>query len=261
MLEQYFKLQWIEKKEHSFFLGLGYTLISILAAYLILPSFTGIASIGLTTALLLPSLNALLKEEENVEIREKKLSPTLLFKDHIDIIKVYFFVFFGVFTAYIAIPLIFGVQFATRYFSDLLHLTGMVGSASSPDVFLIILQNNLIVLFAVFALSLIYGAGSIFYLTINAATWGMFFGVVFLLQQTQSFFIQLLTVLPHTILEGLGYILIAIAGGVLSKAVIREKIGSTKFYHVVVDSAIIGTLAILTIIIAALVEVLAFNLM
>ena len=91
VLEQIFKLQWIEKKEHSFFLGFVYALFGILSAYLIIPSYAGIMSIAFTSILLIPSLNSLLKEEENVEIREKKFSLKMLFKDHFDIIKVYLF--------------------------------------------------------------------------------------------------------------------------------------------------------------------------
>lgn len=268
MLEQYFKLKWIEKKEHSFFLGFFYAAISIFAA-MFFTSFVGLASIGLTACLLIPTLNALLQEEENIEIREKKFHIIQLFKDHYDIVKVYFFLFFGVFTAYLIVPLVFGSHFTINAFNDLLTIGGFLGAATAEatvtntllDNLIKIMLNNLLVIIIIMALSLIYGAGSIFYLTLNASVWGIVFGMRVISHNHFDGFVGLMYILPHTLLEGFGYILVAIAGGVLSKAIIRETIGSKQFNHVFTDALFIFGLAVVFIIIGSAVEVYFLDLL
>ncbi len=265
VLEQLFKLKWIERKEHSFFLGLIYSFLGILSAYLIIPSYAGIMSIAFTSILLIPSLNQLLKEEENVEIREKKLSLRLLFKDHKDIIKVYFFMFLGIFTAYFLLALILGKTFSMTIFEGQLTMTGIIGAATKGGFFQSIVLNNLIVFVVCFLLSFFYGAGSMLFLTINASAWGVYFGYV--LKDTlmfatgnkiTAFFAFILPILPHTITEALSYISAAIVGGVVSKAVLREKLFSKKFHHVITDALLFLVIGIILVIIAGIFEAYVF---
>jgi len=264
VLEQLFKLRWIEKKSHSFFLGFVYTLIGIVAAYFIIPSYAGIMSIAFTSILLIPSLNQLLSQEENVEIREKKLSLKLLFKDHFDIIKVYLFLFFGIFFAYFVLALVLNVTTTTDFFNSQLHLTGLIGGATKADFFISILINNIIVFIAAFVLSLFYGAGSIILLTLNASAWGVFFGYTLkhsLMSSTAkmaTFFGFLLPILPHTVTEALSYVMAAIVGGVVSKAVIRERFGSKKFNHILTDALILIVVGLVLVLIAGILEVYVF---
>jgi hypothetical protein len=58
----------------------------------------------------------------------------------------------------------------------------------------------------------------------------------------------------HTIPEVSSYFLVAIAGGVLSKAVTKEKILSKRFNKVVKDSLILFGIALIIIVVAALLE-------
>lgn len=271
VLEQAFKLKWIERKEHSFFLGFIYTFIGVLSAYLIIPSYAGTMSIAFTSILLIPSLNKLLAEEENVEIREKKMSLRLLFKDHFDIIKVYLFLFFGIFFAYLILAAVLNIESAERIFEAQLRLTDVVGNAigtGSPnlDFFISILLNNILVFIVCFALSLFYGAGSILFLTINASAWGTFFGYTFkqtLLSASSGkvmvFICFLLPVLPHTVTEALSYIFAAIVGGVVSKAVLREKIFSKKFNHIITDAVILIVIGLVLVALAAIIEVFVLS--
>ena len=265
VLEQIFKLQWIERKEHSFFLGLIYTFIGIISAYLIIPSYAGIMSIAFTSILLIPSLNHLLMEEENVEIRENKFSIKMLIKDHYDIIKVYFFLFFGIFTAYFLLAFLLHTPFSERLFEAQLNLTGVIGAAIQTNPFIAILINNLIVFTVCFLLSFIYGAGSVLFLTINASAWGTFFGYTLkdILVNTPSakaaiFIGFILPILPHTITEALSYIFAAIVGGVVSKAVLREKLFSKKFQHIVTDALILIVIGLVLVTLAGLLEVYVF---
>jgi uncharacterized membrane protein SpoIIM required for sporulation len=258
VLEQLWKPQWMEKKEHSFILGFIYTIIGILSAKLIIPSYAGAMSIAFTSILLVPSLNTLLREEENIEVREKKLHLGLLFKDHIDIIKTYLYLFLGIFSAYLLIAMMLPQGITELLFTEQLTITGLIGKATaSQDLFVQIILNNMLVFIVCFILSLIYGAGSILFLTINASAWGSFFGYVARDSgaSLSAFATVILPVLPHTVTEALSYVFAAIVGGVVSKAVLREKIFSKKFNHILTDAGLLLTIGLLLVYIAGFLEV------
>jgi uncharacterized membrane protein SpoIIM required for sporulation len=59
---------------------------------------------------------------------------------------------------------------------------------------------------------------------------------------------------PHLITEAAAYIMAAISGGIVSKAVIMEKPFSERFTKVIQDSLVIFVVAILLLLIAAYVE-------
>ena len=98
VFEQIFKTSWIEKRpRYAFLLGVFYSILGLASAYFIFGSNPGLMGVAFTSILLIPSLNRLLQDEENIEIREKKFSLKLLFKDHKDIFEIYTYLFFGVF--------------------------------------------------------------------------------------------------------------------------------------------------------------------
>lgn len=265
VFEQIFSLKWIERKEHAFVLGFLYTLIGFLSAWLIFPASFGLMSVAFTSILLIPSLAMLLKMEENVEIRENKFSIKLLFKDHKDIFKVYIFMFLGIFFAYSIITLLIPGVSLQKLFLPQLNAAGIVGFATSSEFIIRLLINNLIVFVACFVLSLVYGAGSILFLTWNASVWG----VVFAYSVKQAvgivggnpiieFFFGILPFLPHMITEATAYISAAIVGGVVSKAVLREKVFSKKFHHIITDALILLGVGLVLVLIAGFIEMFAF---
>jgi len=266
VLEQYFKVKWIERKEHAFFLGLIYCLIGFVSARLIFPQNVGMMSVAFTSILLIPSLAILLKMEENVESKEKKLSLKRLFVDHKDIFKVYIFMFLGIFLAYSMISLLMPALTLKNMFSAQLNSAGIFGFATSNGLLYSIVMNNLIVLVVAFILSLIYGAGAVLFLTWNASVWGVVFA--FFVKESASgggniineFISSIIPFLPHMTTEAVAYISAAIAGGVVSKAVIREKLGSKKFQHILTDALILLGLGFILVIIAGYVEVKVFSL-
>ncbi|MFT4303184.1 MAG: stage II sporulation protein M [Candidatus Woesearchaeota archaeon] len=266
VLEQAIKIKWLQKKEHSFFIGFIYSLIAIGSAYLILPSYTAMASIAFTAVLLLPSINKLLAIEEKIEIKQRKKSVLQLLKDNKDIIKIYLFMFFGIFIAYLLVALSLPQETSRFIFDAQLTLTGIIGKATGADFFTKIVLNNLLVFIVCFILSLFYGAGAVLFLTVNASAWGSYFGYV--LRNTiiatnesiiSTFFFYIIRIMPHTILEALSYIFAAIAGGVISKAILKEKIFSKEFNKIIIDSLIILSIGIIIVILAGLVETIAYN--
>jgi len=254
VFEQLFSVKWMERKEHAFVMGLLYTLVSIGTAWLIFPASVGIVSIAFTSILIIPSLNVLLKLEENVEVREKKLSVTLLFKDHKDIFKVYMWLFLGIFCGYFLFSLILPTQLVESLFGTQLKATGAVGFAFNTTGLMSMLSNNFLILLVCMLLSLAYGAGAIFFLSWNASVWAVFFAYAFRGTTDISVLAFILPVLPHMITEALAYISASIAGGVMSKAAIREKFMSKKFMHIATDALIMLGIGALLVLIAGIIE-------
>ena len=259
VVEQLIKAKWLEKRPLSaFIIGFIYSLIAFLTSYLIFPSYFGVMSIAFISILLVPTLSKLLSIEENQEIREKKFSIMQLLKDHYDIIEIYLSLFIGIFLAYFILVLFIPKDLGLNLFSPQLSIAGISGFASSPLNFWQILFNNLLVLIVAFILSLVYGAGAILFLSWNASVWGVVIGAVL----RRTFGLDLLPIavnfsqiLPHLTIEAAGYILAAITGGILSKAVIRESYKSKQFMHILTDALLFGFLSAFLILTAAFIEI------
>lgn len=297
VLEQVFQLSWIEKRPtHAFTLGVIYSFVGIFTARMIFPGTPALMTVAFTSLLLLPSLNRLLAIEENVEIREKKLHLKQLFRDHKDIFEIYIYMFLGVLLVFSLFALLLpsdinmDTMFSTQLEATKVAWPAVVQSdvdslgqefryvhyemrqnfftdepkmyASSWQGFWTTLENNLWVLFACIILSLVYGAGSIIFLTWNASAWGVFWG--FMAKNTSLFVSvtiftkKLGAVFPHMILESLAYFFVIIAGGVISKAILREQLGSQKFNHVFTDGMIFVVIGLFILVLGALVEEFVF---
>ena len=270
MFEQLFTANWIEKKPgYAFLMGIAYSVLGIFSAFIVFPEDVGLMSIAFTSLLVVLSLNTLLSIEENREIREKKLSFKLLFRDHKDVFEIYIFLFLGMLLVYsffaivlpdFSVQNIFGSQLSP-YFSH-------VGHAAQWGFFWSILKNNFFVLLICIMLSLIYGAGSILFLTWNASVWGSIFG--YIAKQSAlavahnpfvAFGLLFIKVFPHMIVEALSYFFAIVAGGVISKAIIREKENSQKFRHVFTDGMLFFIIALILLILAAVLEAFIFPLL
>lgn len=265
VFEQIFKLKWIERKEHAFFLGFIYSIVGLISAKLIFPASVGLMSVAFTSILLIPSLAMLLKLEENVEVREKKLSIKQLFKDHKDIFKVYIFMFLGIFLAYSLTSLLFPEITVQKIFETQLKSAGIHGLATRESPLFSLIINNIIIFIACFILSFVYGAGSILFLTWNASVWGVVITLFARDAATMTginpvveFKNSILSILPHMTTEAIAYISAAIVGGIISKAVLREKIFSKKFNHIITDALIFLVIGFILVIIAGIIEVSTF---
>ncbi len=266
VLEQYFKTKWIEQKPtYAFLLGIIYSIVGIISARLIFGSNPGLMSVAFISILLIPSLNNLLQQEENDEIRQKKFSLRQLVKDHTDIFEIYLFLFLGIFVVFLVLPFFLPLGTTLGLFAPQLKLAGITGSAYDASLFISILRNNLLVFIVCAVLSLAYGAGAVLFLTWNASVWGAVIG--FQIKESLSlssepasaFFGMLLPIMPHLITEAAAYLSAAIAGGIISKAAIREKLFSKKFNHVLTDGLLILFLGFILVFIAALFEVYVFG--
>ncbi|MBI2549179.1 stage II sporulation protein M [Candidatus Woesearchaeota archaeon] len=267
VFEQLYSAEWLEKKAtFAFIMGFSYAVLGIFSAMLLFPQDPGLVAVAFTSLLLLPSLNKLLAIEENVESREQTFNFWLLFRDHRDIVRVYLFLFIGILLAFSFFAIMLPTLAASNLFQEQTRILGIsTGNAfvnADFGTFTDILLNNLRVLLFCLIASLVYGAGSIFIITWNASVWGTIFGIVakdsaLIIGQNPFvyFALTILAVFPHMIAEALAYFLGAIAGGVVSKATIRETFGSSHFNHILLDALIIFGLALIVVAIGAYIEV------
>jgi uncharacterized membrane protein SpoIIM required for sporulation len=269
VLEQLYSVGWIEKKtRYAFLMGIGYSILGIIAAMFIFPQDPGIAAIAFTSLLILPSLTKLISIEANQAAREKKFSLRQLIWEHGDIFKIYVFLFLGILLAFAFFSIVWPHLATSSIFSQQASIFGTLATgkataaASAGAFFWGLLKNNLLVLVICLVLSLIYGTGAIFILTWNASVWGVVFGLMAknsaVVAGANPFWIFALTfiaVFPHLVLEALSYIIAAVSGGVISKAVIREKVFSNRFNQIVQDGLMLFVLALIVLFVAAYIEV------
>jgi uncharacterized membrane protein SpoIIM required for sporulation len=264
MLENILKPDWLERKPRfAFLIGLIYSMIGILAAYIVFPSSQGIASIAFLSILLIPSLSSVMAIEEVQDTTEKKFTLRQIFSDHADVLEIYFMLFLGIFLAYALFSLKFPNLLVSGVFDSQLRIIGVnVGQAIGGLQFYSILMNNLKILFIFLVLSLIFGAGSILFLAWNASVWGVVFGYMatHYTNAFDKFFGVFLKVMPHMFLEAGAYFFAIVAGGIMSQAVLREKATSKKFNYVMKDGFIFMTVSIILLILAALSEVYIYSL-
>src|SRR3989344_249635 len=271
MVLESIKIRWIEHRPYiAFVFGLFYTIVGYIAAAIFFKDYISIAMLFLSTLLVVPSLMKLLEIEEK---RESIYGLRNFFREHKDIVEAYIFLFIGVFIGYLLLGFfISGEHYASvfevqrNFLIDQEGLSAeLIGSfmnapfePSMSDV-LCLITNNLMVSIILFVLSFLYGAGAIFLILFNASIFASFitFVIQYLADKTSEAFAIIGVFSIHMLPEVAGFLLAAIAGGVVSKAVLREKIGGKGFSYVIGDATALLFLSCLLIIIAAFIEVYA----
>jgi uncharacterized membrane protein SpoIIM required for sporulation len=132
----------------------------------------------------------------------------------------------------------------------------MTGNAVMKDSqrFFLIFTNNIYVLIFTLVFSLLFGAGAIFVLAWNASVIAVAIGI-FTKSQISAMPIGLLRYMIHGIPEIAAYFVVALAGGIISVAVIKHEYGNEKFWEVMQDALNLVVVAVIVLIIAAAMEV------
>lgn len=261
MLEQLFPVTWLERKAwFSFILGICYATLGIGSALVLFPGEPGLASVAFISLLSLPSLNRILTIEEEQDAAEKKFQVSNIFRNHMDLLGVYVFLFIGVFLVFSVFAVFLPNIASNNLFSEQIYAIGLSGRAYSPSTFGAIFSNNMVIFLFSLIASFIYGSGAIFILIWNASVWGVVFGVTARNSASVNYnplaYFSLITlaVIPHMITEASAYIMAALSGGIVSKAVLFEKIFSERFTKVVQGALVIFFFAVLLLIVSAYIE-------
>ncbi len=277
VVETFFKAKWADKRSsYSVFLGVFFTLISFITSLLLFrttPHFIGISTILFSVVLSVPSINRLFDLEEKIEVKQN-LS---FFKKHEHIIDFFLYYFIGVFITFFVISLIQTDYVFSEHQLYNIESDNIASSYSqqfgsnvpapppppgSKNMILSLFKNNFYILVVSFALSLFYGAGALFLITLNASIFASALASVVKNNLPSHGFLSVYSftlcnlgiMFFHMIPEVAGYLLAAIAGGVLSQAFIREKFGSKNFLVVLLDSLILFFISVIIIFLAAVIE-------
>ena len=271
VLEHIVPEKWLEKRAWSaFLLGGFYSIIGIIIARFLFAADPALPAVAFTSLFILPELYTLFKMEEEEQENDAGSDIRAFWHDNGDFFRVMLGIFLGILLIYslaamvlpsFSVNSLFREQLAMR--SGGFGAAGMATGAAiqSDGLFMRLLLNNGMVLTAVFVVAFLAGDGAIFLLAWNASVWGTIFGVtarnVAIVTQGDPFtyfMIIVFTVTPHVLLEGSAYILAAMAGGLISRAILKDGFGSKRFNEVLQDNATIIGLAILCLVVGVLVE-------
>lgn len=263
MLEQILRINRLQKRHYfALLLGFIYSLIGAVTAFFLFRDFMSLAMLFLTTLLLVPTIMAYLKKEETIE---RKSGLRHFFKNHRDIFETYLFIFHGVFLGFLLIGFFsLTVHYdLNSYQFDFLKVRGVVpeGVNVVPESTLghvgSVLTRNITVDLIAFLLSIAYGAGAMFLIVYNGSIFASFIVLLIKYLSTTTLHATAVfsTMLIHLVPEISGFLLAAIAGGVISKALTKEKIGSNAFRNVVKDATVMFLMSLLLIVSAAFLEI------
>ena len=101
VLEHIFPEDWLEQKgRYAFILGIIYSVVGLLLASILFPSDPALVAVALTSMLLLPEMYKIFAIEERKESIEKKITFGELWKDDIEVVRIYVFLFLGIILVY-----------------------------------------------------------------------------------------------------------------------------------------------------------------
>lgn len=222
IIEEIFNDVWKRRgKITILFLGILMTIIGFAISYIL---FQGqfLPIVFFTTLALVPFVKLVFKDDMKT----------------LDITLVFFNLFIGMILVFIVIDSFF----------DIGSIVSFSLNIGQPYVnFSSILIHNTKLVFTSFLLSILFGIGAIFILTLNAAVIGQMFSTFFAANKMQ----YLLAFLPHTAVEFAAYLLAAVSGGLLVRALTNK---NKKFEEGVLQAAAFFSVSITAVILAAFLE-------
>jgi uncharacterized membrane protein SpoIIM required for sporulation len=264
-------------------LGFFYTSIAMFLAYFIFKEYSSLFMVFLATIAAIPIIYRLMKLEEQKDLTDT--TEAVLLQEHAKALSSFMYLFLGATIAfliwYVVLPpatisalfesqssTISSINGRTTHLSGTSNATGNV--VNSLDEFSRIFFNNIKVLLFCILFSFLYGAGAIFILMWNASVIGTAIGnfirtnIASLANQLGgvtigAYFsvvsIGLFKYVIHGVPEILAYFVGALAGGIISIAIINHDVSTRKFEHILLDSADLLMLSMFILFIAALLEV------
>ncbi len=242
-------------------IGFVYSSLSIFISLWIFPDYSSLTMVFFTV------FSCLYVVQGAIKLEEKKLedynTETWTLKHHIKPLLFILFLFLGfvfsfAFWAFVFPPAKSAVLFSLQAsIVEEIRALSVTGNVFSQSPFLVILENNLNVLFISLIFAFFYGAGAIFIIAWNASVMGFVIGE--LARSTlgiASLPIAFTKYFLHGIPEMIAYLIAAFAGGLLYIAVLRGDLltkGKTK--RIILDTIILILISVLFLVFAALIEI------
>jgi uncharacterized membrane protein SpoIIM required for sporulation len=261
-----------------FFIGAFYATISLVLVRWIfsgdpvLSKYTGILVVTFCVMFSIPFMYFAIKNEEEKDMENSNFYN--LMKEHGKALTYFMFLFMGFVVAfsfwYIVLAdgnLSFVAQIETycginqpAHFEDCVSKYGVksvsktTGFLTAKEKIVNIFANNIYVLIFTLVFSLIFGAGAIFILAWNASVISAAIGI-FSKSDLANLPLGLSRYMIHGIPEIGSYFAGALAGGIISIAIIKHDIASEKFWTILQDSLNLIIFSVVILFIAALIEV------
>lgn len=266
VFEQLFKFKPLKASSFNIFImGFIFSELGILSALFVFPNLAGLMSIAFTAVITIPYLYNLLMQEKT-EIRKSTFFLRSIVENNKIIFKSYILLFFGIFLSYVIYAIFLPEFNLFTLFENQLKFLFLSGSAVQPGSFTGILFNNFTVLIIFFVFSILFGVGSVLFLTWNASVWGTILGYLIKTASqathniVQSFLVTFFKFLPHLITEASAYLLAIISGLIISQTFITVDIKSERFDYTILEGIVVLGFSLLLLIIAAYMEVYLFPL-
>ena len=279
MLEMLVNPAKVEKRPwEMFFIGAFYATVSLfLVKWIFTPDpvlskYTGILLVTFCVMFSIPFVYYTFKLEEEKDLVITGFKRLLV--EHNKAITAFMFLFFGFIVAfsfwYIVFPT--GNQYFTAQietycminkpanFNECVSSYGVsqvsktTGFLTAKEKIVNIFANNIYVLIFTLVFSLIFGAGAIFILAWNASVIGSAIGI-FSKSSLANLPIGIMRYMIHGIPEIGAYFVGALAGGIISIAVIKHDIHSDKFWVILQDSLNLVIVSVILLFVAALIEI------
>ena len=257
-----------------FFMGFAYALVAVFLSLWIFKQYSSLVMVFLTVIAALPLVFNTIKIEEDKDTKIK--SEVSLLKEHSKALSFFIFMFMGFVFAFVLVYILFPADLVQLLFSTQLETIQSINSRvsgefiGSSNIFAQIFLNNIKVLMFCIFFAFFYGAGAIFILAWNAsvisAAMGTFIrdkiaeyaasvGSLNIFNYFYLFNLGLLRYSIHGIPEILAYFIGALAGGIISVAMINHDIESERFNNIMLDALDLTMVALFILFVAALVEV------
>ena len=255
--------------------GMVYSSIAILLCLWIFQGEGNFILVALTMLACTHLMYNMINVEEAYDAEDHE--ELFLIKEHAMAVRAFAFLFIGLTIAFSLWFTFLPEQQAASLFSTQLNTIKAINTVpttgnfiNTSEAFRIILSSNMRVLLLGLIFSLLYGIGAIFILTWNASVIGAAMGTLIrntladfasqvgyptMAHYFQAFSFGFLRYAIHGIPEILAYFTAALAGGIISVAVIKHDLFSKKFMHIITDSFDLIILSVLMLIGAALIEV------
>lgn len=265
VLESLIGIKKIEKHfSFVFFLSFLYVFISYGVSYLFFGKAVSIVTIFTLSLLLIPSLQKIIFAEEKIEA---KYGSKHFFRNNKLVFIAYFAAFLGILVGYLILGAVTDYNNSFYYQKTYLEksegidrevIEGYVAYPIEPSVesYLALFSQNVSVLVICFVLSVFYGAGSVFLIILNGSIAASFMIYVFrvLIYTTYQKSVLAGIFMIHMIPEIAGFILAAIAGALLSQALITERYHTKRFRNVTRNIFILFAFGLLLLILSAFLE-------
>lgn len=265
---------WEKHPKRMLLIGFLYVVVGLILGYYVFGSDASLSAIFLTTIPLVVIMYKAIDFEEHKHFVNDK--QYFLVRGHITILSFFLNLFLGMVFAYAFLYNVLPEEISDSIFKYQMNILDSVSEAKyqgatiaqTRDLSRIISNNIRVLIFCIF-FSFLYGAGAIYILTLNASVIGVAIGSLMkdglLIMEkfgSNNHLHNIIVVVPlgltylvHGIPEILSYFMGALAGGIISVAVVCHHNQCDKFQQIIYDSLDLIFFSFVLLIFSAVIEV------